>query len=108
MDYTKDQLRLHKRGPAGMEVYNISVKNGMIVLDSGPMGGRTHRVMHPLSEKPRVDRLVASLLEQGYAPFEKTFGPWSQVRHADQQREMIHQIRQTKAEKLRQKWGEYR
>lgn len=108
MDYSEQPLRLHKRGPNGMEVYNISVNRGTIVLDNGPMGGRTHRVIHPLSEKPRVDRLVASLIEQGYAPFEKTFGPWSEIRTADIQRQIIHNVRQTKQEKMRQKWGEYR
>lgn len=107
MDYTQQQLRLHKRGPNGMDVYNIEVKNGMILIDNGPMGGRTHRVIHALSEKPRVDRLVTTLLEKGYAPFEKTFGPWSEVRTADIQRQMIQQVRQNKADKMRAKWGEY-
>ncbi len=83
MDYTKETLRLYKQSPSGTEVYNISAKGGLIIVESGPMGKPPHRIMHPQSEKPRVDRLVQALVEKGYAPLEKTFGPWAAAKSAD-------------------------
>ena len=104
MDYVKEPLRLQKHGPSGVQVYNISVKNGAIIVESGPMGRPAHRTMNPASEKPRIDRLVASLLEQGYTPFEKTFGPWSQVRHMDAQREIVKNVRESR-QHVKQAWA---
>ena len=86
MDYTKEMLRLFKQGPGGMEVYNISVSGQLITVESGPMGRPGHKVLHPLADKPRVDRMVQGLLEKGYAPLEKTFGPWAIAKKADQMR----------------------
>lgn len=106
MDYMSQMLRLHRKGPNGMDVYNISCNGGMIIVENGMMGGRTHRQVSPLSEKPRVDRLVNSLVERGYAQFEKTFGPWSEVRTADIQREIIQSTRKAKADKMVKKWGQ--
>lgn len=82
MDYTKEKLRLFKSSPAGTEVYDIEMKQGVIVVESGPMGRQLNRVMHSASEKPQVDRLVESLLSRGYAPLEKTFGPWARAKAA--------------------------
>ena len=90
LDYSKEMLRLHKQGPSGMEVYNISIQNGMIVLESGPMGRPGHKMNRPLSDKPQVDRLVQSLIEKGYAPLEKTFGPWAAAKGADAWRNQLH------------------
>lgn len=93
MDYSQEMLRLHKNGPMGMEVYNISVNGGMITVESGLMGKRGNKVMHAMSEKPRVDRMIQQLLEKGFAPFEKTIGPWSTAKGQDQWRAQHNQAR---------------
>ena len=82
MDYTQGKLRLYKTGPAGAEVYDIELKQGMIVVESGPMGRQLSRITYPASEKARVDRMVEALITKGYAPLEKTFGPWAQAKAA--------------------------
>lgn len=96
MDYTQDMVRLHKAGPGGADVYNISVQGGMIVLESGPLGRRPHRMNYPMADKPKIDKLVAQLLEKGYSPMEKTFGPWAAAKGADQWR---NQLQHTKSSK---------
>ena len=99
MDYTKETLRLFKKTAAGTEVYNISIQMGMIAVESGPMGKRPHRINHPLAEKPRVDKLVQSLIEKGYAPLDKTFAPFAAVRSAQQVAQQAHQVQQAKKSK---------
>ena len=82
MDYMQGKVRLHKTGPMGVEVYDIFVENGAIIVQSGPMGRQQSRLVHTMDEKPRVDRMIEGLKAQGYQPLEQTFGPWAQARAA--------------------------
>lgn len=90
MDFTKEMVRLHKQGPGGGDVYSISTQGAMIVLESGPLGRRPHRTNYPMVDKPKIEKLVQQLLNKGYTPMEKTFGPWAAAKGADQWRSQLN------------------